>query len=294
MESKINPKVHLISFVGISPHLSKIDQRELKNVAFNFKRIAAPYFSSVKIYTPQLLKKDFPEITYTVKDYTRSYETRCRQAEIKPNRVWLSLGCMMWKPALMLKIIENLNLGDILVYHDINLAKYPHYKSNLKAGGSFFKDFLKKHSVALFQDRARPLVTDCKLWLLKKYFHKEPDQGALLQGFWGGIVAVKNDTAGKSFLREWHKISNLDHYAPLPDVAKKERLENFGYHSQEQSTLGVLYYAYQKKFAHAIRVVLSPHRRLIYRMRWLNPWLLFSLNRLQKKIAHLHMQRKIS
>ena len=290
-----NPKVHLISFVGISPYLTKADQRELKEAASEFKRIAILYFSSVTIYTPELLKKDFPEIAYTVKDYNFQYEDKCKQAGIKANRVWLSLGCLMWKPAFMLKISEQLkDPNDILVYQDINLAKYPHYKDNLKAGESFFKELLKNHSIALFQDRARPLKTDCKLWLLKKYFNKEPDCGAFMQGFWGGILAVKNDEMGKSFLKEWHKISNLDHCAPLPDVSKKERLKNFGYHSQEQSTLGVLYYAYQEKFSNAIRVILTPHRRLIYRIRWFNPWLLFSLNRLRKKIALLNQRRKNS
>ena len=81
------------------------------------------------------------------------------------NKSWFSAGWQIWKPLALQKIMQNLDEGEIIFFHDSNIVKYPFYKQNLLLGGESISRFLEnyKHkSLFLFKECYKPLYLDIK------------------------------------------------------------------------------------------------------------------------------------
>lgn len=255
-------KVHLISFCNIFDDSSPKLSSELMESKNKFLEIGSALFNSVRIWSAADFKMEFPESANTVENYYEKYAKDCEKISLNINKDWLRAGCFMWKPQLVKFSLETIcEEGDILIYQDINLKRYPKYKHNLLLGRSFYSNNLRKHSILLFKDNLKPLSFDCKKWLLNRYLANFFDYGLYLQGLWAGLICIRNDVIGREFISGWAKLSTLENCGPLPDVLINERHPNFVWHSQEQSTLAVYLYKNLNIFNNAIKILPAPGRK---------------------------------
>ena len=247
-------KTLFITYCNYKPKLKKIFSKK-----FNKK------LNNTLIWNPQIIKKNYKDLNWVTKDYTKKFNHKSQEikssSKIDRSSVmfkgWLKNGCQSWKPQIIyLSLKKFCKPNDILVYHDINYIKYPLYLKNFNINKSFYSKITKNHSIVLFRDAYQPLGVQCKNILLKKFNLRKYKA---MNGFWSGLIVIKNDSAGRSFIKKWCEISTIDNLGPLPDTKKKNK--DFVINAVDQSTLSILYYK-EKKIREKIKIVYAPFRQI--------------------------------
>lgn len=231
--------------------------KEKKKILRNLFNITKYNFDKVITWYPHLVKKEIKNSSWMIKDYEKKFSNKCKNYNIPININWLQNGCMAWKPHIILHSLKKYcNKGDILIYHDSNLIKYPIYKKNISNKKKFFFKLLKKKEIVLFKDSYRPLKEDCKTDLLNKYFFNNKNSIMELNGFWAGCLIVKNTPMGIKFINMWCKLSTLKNLCPY------SKGKQFVKHAPEQSTLSILYYYKIKYLSKYINQFYAPSRKI--------------------------------
>lgn len=234
----------------------------------------------VVVWDEDLIRHELHHGDSFICDYTKDFLAACQDEQIRVNPEWLKAGLFRWKPAIICHMLENrLSDGDVLVYLDCNLEKFPCYREFIAAGPRFFLGSLAKKSVVLFQDRFRRMSVDTKCIVLQGYLSDFRQCGGALPGLWAGCIVFKKDSGGVSVARDWAELCTVDNLAPVPDVPKFQRFKQYKWHSQEQSMLAVLYYRLRhQRQAGDIRLVGSPARRPL---NWRSPSSIYKWLRLK-------------
>jgi hypothetical protein len=161
------------------------------------------------------------------------------------NENWAALNFLQWKPALIYEELmnsKNINFGDILFYHDVNVTKYPEYLKNIEKWPKFLLSNMRNKSILLFNDNNMLLRVDCKKELIDKYKCEEFENEAHT---WAGAIAIRKDENGIKFINEWVKMVNdLDNVSPITNYGDRE---GFYWHSQEQACLSILFFLNSEK-----------------------------------------------
>ena len=245
----------LITYVNYN----KKKNRLIKNFFTNIKG-----FDKIIIWNPELLNIWDKNLKWTVKNYYNEYK-KYASSTVKINKSWAENGFLIWKPYIIHLTLKKFSEeGDTIFYHDSDFIKYPRYKKNLS---NVYLNFIKSYnikSVNIFQDSEKPLHTDCKPYLLEKYFKNFFDNGLYLNGFWAGAIILKNNNFSIRFINQWKKITTLKNCAPHPFNLKNSKLaEDFNVaHSNEQATLAVNYYI-NYRFSKNINFFYVPMRLII-------------------------------
>ncbi len=92
--------------------------------------------------TIELFKDEFDNISIYTPRIVSSFLHKSFSKKVPNSGPWGVVGNQAWKPAIILNEIEKLDLGDIIVYKDIDYEKYPSYK-NVKGIGQKCQDWLK-------------------------------------------------------------------------------------------------------------------------------------------------------
>ena len=205
-----------------------------------------------------------------VRDYSNDFLSACEVEQIRVNPEWLKAGLFRWKPAIVCHMLDHhLSDGDVLVWLDCNLEKFPCYEEFIRKGPRFFASLIFASSVILFRESYRSLSRDTKLSVLQEYMAGWREYGRRLPSIWAGLIIFRKDFHGDAFAKKWLNICTVKNLAPLPDVHLSRRFSEYKWHSQEQSMLAVLYNIYLREIRTApIRIFLSPSRRV---MNWMSP-----------------------
>ena len=239
-------------------------------------------FNNSFIWDPQIIKKRYKKLAWTVLDYSKFFKEKNKR-KIRYQKGWLKNGCMAWHPRIIYQsLIDLCKPNDILVYHDINFDKYPIYLKNFDFEKNFYSKILSSHSVALFRDTYQPLKVQCKNFLIKKY---KLEKYKNLNGFWLGFIVVKNNHKGRKFVKEWCKLSTINNLGPLPDTNVVDR--EFICNTASQSTLSILYYK-ERKMREYIKIVYTPFRQIfkfnIFYLRNVKAFLFIKYNELMSML----------
>lgn len=154
---------------------------------------------------------------------------------------WNHIGCWKWKPLIINHILKKIPEGSFLLYHDINMKKYPEYIENISICPTYFTSLMDKKSVLLMSQGYKPLLADSKRYILKKY-NMDSILLRYLPGFWSGCIAFVKNNKSLDFCAEWVKYVTDDNFFPLPDVAHKNKFKRFVHHSSCQASLALTYY----------------------------------------------------
>ena len=225
------------------------------------------------IYTI-VYKKNYPKLIWTTKNYKKHYEKKIKKNNIKINTFWMENGLQSWKPQIILCYLNKIKKNDYLIYHDINFKKYKFYLENFNLNQNYYKKITNNKSIILFRDTYQSIESQCKSELIKKYLNK--NFNFRKNGFWSGLVIVKNNKIGKKFIQNWCKLSTISNLDPF---SKKDYLSNpkFIINAVDQSTLSILYYSNQA-YRNQVKILYAPYRRLIsYKIK--NLYSLYSLAR---------------
>jgi len=260
------PKIFLVTYCGYRNANQELSASLLRSREL-FRRLGEKAGFEVVIWDEESVRQELDRGGELVRDYSNDLLSACEVEQIRVNPEWLKVGLFRWKPAIVSHMLQSsLGNGDILVYLDCNLEKFPRYQEFIEAGPAFFLRSLGGRSVGLFQDHFRRLSLDTKRIVLESYLSDFRRFGKDLPGLWAGCMVFRKDQKGVSVATDWLDICSVDNLAPLPDVPLCQRFSEYKWHSQEQSMLAVLYHRLRReRRADGIRLIGCPARRPV---RW--------------------------
>ncbi len=236
-----NKKFVLISFYTEGkPHDKGSNLTAAKDI---FLKKNLKLFDKVILYSPrELIKKNkkWESILFSKKFYNLHKKTSQRKNSI--NYEWIKLNSLLWKPAIILETLKNSDIPNdsIIIYHDINLLKYPFYISNFDILKEKFLEELKSNSIALCRDSFFKLSIDCKQELIRSYLGSKGDT---LFHIWAGCIGLKKNESSTKFFKYWFEMTNID--ANRSQLTNFASYPEFAWHSQEQATLSVSFYKWK-------------------------------------------------
>tara|TARA_Y100000813_G_C24146704_1_gene345089 strand:- start:354 stop:1265 length:912 start_codon:yes stop_codon:yes gene_type:complete len=236
-----NKKVVLISFYTEGkPHDKGINLSDAKNI---FLKKNLKLFDRVILYSPrELIKKNkkWEAILFSENFYNFHKKTRQRKNSI--NYEWIKLNSLLWKPAIIIETLNNSEIPEnsIIIYHDINLIKYPFYLDNFKILEEKFSKKLKKRSIALCNDSFFKLSNDCKQELIRSHLGSN---GNTLLHKWAGCIGIRKNKIAYEFCKYWFDLTIID--KNRSQLTKFDKYPEFAWHSQEQATLSVAFYKWK-------------------------------------------------
>ena len=243
-------KTVLISFyTEDKPHDNGIDLTIQKNL---FLEKNQKLFDKVILYSPrELIKKNkkWESIFFNQEFYNLHKSTKQRKSSINKN--WIKLNSMLWKPAILMETLNNSDIPDnsIIIYHDINLIKYPYYLNNFDNLKKIYFEKLRHKSIALCQDSFFKLSNDCKQEVIKRYLGVS---GSTLLHIWAGCFGIKKNKLSIDFCKYWLDLTIIDENRS--QLTKFDSYPGFSMHSQEQATLSIAYYKWKYNFSRSINI----------------------------------------
>ena len=230
-------KITLISFYTEGePYDIGVDLSMQKNI---FLEKNKKLFDNIILYSPRVLikkNKKWESILFNKELFNLYKNTRQRKDSINEN--WIKLNSLLWKPAIIMETLNNSDIPNdsIIIYHDINILKYPSYQENFDILKEKFLDQLQNKSIALCREFFK-LSIDCKQELIREYLGSN---GNTLFHIWAGCIGLKKNKFSINFCKYWLDMTSID--------KNRSQLTNFSYypdfvwHSQEQATLSVSFY----------------------------------------------------
>ncbi|MCP9809740.1 hypothetical protein KBY58_09875 [Cyanobium sp. HWJ4-Hawea] len=283
------PKTFLITYCGAENADSTL-REQLASSVQKFSALGRKRGFEVIVWNEQLIRQKIDNHQDILKDYYPDYSDECEIQGVRLNKQWLNAGLFLWKPSIIKHTLEKkLEEGDVLVYLDCNLNKFPCYRQLIDLGPEYLRAKLNKKSILLAVDKYRPLCRDVKYQVLSANLSHYQECGRYLPGFWAGFMAIKKNKYSSLFITKWHKICSIENLAPLPDVPVESRFEEYKWHSQEQSMLSVVYYQGSSRLRNkSVRFLFVPGRRvmswnrLIVALKTLKIRLIFNIIAVQK------------
>ena len=109
-----NHTINLVSFYSEGPpNDNALNLSQNKELLLSK---AKKYFNKISLYTPNKLYK------LGLGKYVKEYE---KTGLVTRNKGMSKIGFCAWKPKIMLLELKNMKDGDILIYRDMNIKKYP-------------------------------------------------------------------------------------------------------------------------------------------------------------------------
>ena len=195
--------------------------------------------TKVNIFTPRTLVDQFAEaheVLYSGKHISSNHQT------LNINKEWEKINNQTWKPFLISRVLNNLDDGEILFYHDCDLQKYPEYEENIKLSEKKIRGLLGNKDVLLFCDNGMKMYNDCKSELLRSYdlleYQSEPH-------VWSGAMILKKTATSTEFILDWYNLHKKSSNASQ-DYEPSLQHRDFIWHTVDQATLGCTFYSWRK------------------------------------------------
>ena len=248
---------HLVSFgTEGPPHDAGMN---LESAASKFVESASPDYSTVNCFTPRQLAA-----------WDSSWLTTLAPLRLEPkleleheiNSTWSDLGGNLWKPRLLMELcsLDFGMPGDLVVYHDLNIEKYPAYANNLSSEAlAVMEHRLGTNQILLFRDSYDPMLVDTKRSVLRELV---PRIRWLRSHIWAGCIAFRVGPEARMFFSHWLEFTSR------PSVRSPVELDParvFTWNAPEQGSLTALVHArhFPGLPSATIKVTrLSPGRRI--------------------------------
>lgn len=185
------------------------------------------------------------------------------------NKSWFSAGWQIWKPLALQKIIQNLDEGEIIFFHDSNIIKYPFYEDNLQIGSKSISKFVekyKKKSLFLFYECYKPLSFDIKYEsfqyfnISKNYLYK--------CGIWAGSLIIRNDDFSRNFINSWCQAAKTETISQSEyKYCSKVFYPRFCQHAVDQSVLNLYLFSSFNTLKPHIKFLRTYKRRISFEKR---------------------------
>ncbi len=222
-----------------SPHDSG---QKLAQDAARVRTIARGLYNTVSLQCPRSLIAEDPSWETTLEDASPRIESSpLFSPKQKWNKGWAQMGLQLWKPRLIAESLrrEDIREGEVVLYHDINLRKYPIYERGIVRGAKLVPRMVGRNHGLFFRDNRASVRSDVKTELLKEFVVDE--DWTELKHLWAGAIAVRKTPEATEMLEEWLRLcSRFDNLCPL---TSDPEAEGFSQHSLEQAVLSMLWHS---------------------------------------------------
>lgn len=235
-----NHNINLVSFLSEGP-----PNDNGLNIIGNFDLLlksSFPYFNQITIYTPKILR----DLGYA--KYVMEYKNT---GLVTKNNGLSKIGFAAWKPKIILLELDKMNLGDILIYRDGNIKKYPVLK-NYSGIRDIAINILKYINFDFFiprEDKCSCLKNYAKTNLIRELGDDHPFSYNFPNLICNFLIIRKSDISVK-LIKEWDEsclnqewINGLKYGALHP---------KFRWSCPEQSILGLIIANWIRKNQHGI------------------------------------------
>lgn len=213
--------------------------QDLKCTALRYKEILEKYIPSVHIYTPSRLLETSQYWSDVFADQRALISSQLLSEPFRWNPSWAALNFFLWKPALISHMMTTSSLikeGDILLYHDIDFAKYPEYLNGISTWQKWITRKLDCADILVFDDNHSTLRCDVKREVIDRYLNTSYLDKPHL---WAGAIAFRKSAASLSFIEKWLSLTS--------DIKNRSQATTsfypgFIWHAADQATLAVTYY----------------------------------------------------
>jgi hypothetical protein len=152
-----------------------------------------------------------------------------------------NMGFWSWKPFVIHNYLKQMNDGDILVYHDCNIVRYPFFQLD----SNNFKDNVKSlfnSSLDVIIPFENPYNDDlrCKNYVKNELFKKVGKENDYYKNFpllHANRIFIRKSKLSENFILNWLKLCKTD--LILPEIN-----ENIKWHTHDQAIVTVLYRKY--------------------------------------------------
>jgi len=210
----------------------------LVSIEQEFKNAVKDHADKYIAITPGELVAMDPAYDKYCGDYTSWLERHPDRNQLgRHNPGWAKVGFLMWKPQVIKRLLnsDEIEMGDIVLYHDVNCRAYPNYILNCEQWRGLSASILDELKCDFFMSSGYSLKTDVKACLVRKYLGEEYFEKA---GLWAGLIVMRKSPMALQFVSEWADMSSqLENVSPLPNPNPHPE---FIWNSIEQSTAGVL------------------------------------------------------
>lgn len=105
--------INLVTFYSEgTPHDNGLNLSINKDIIFQ----QIKHFNNISVYTPKILKK------LGLNKYVKEYK---KTGLVSMNKGMSKIGFCAWRPKILLLELEKMSEGEILIYRDMNIKKYP-------------------------------------------------------------------------------------------------------------------------------------------------------------------------
>lgn len=234
----INIKYHLVSFHTCGPPYD--NARNLSVEAKIFENMFSPCMDSVSIYNTTICLKDDP---FFLHNYLTSYPAIAYPEYTKGEHARGSNhGFWKWKPYVIKKRLEQIKMGEVLIYHDCNVNRYPFYAKYIHQFRENAQYVMQKTNLDIIIPIERPDLL-CKHHVKKSVFETVGENNDDYRNFPllnANRIFIKKTTFSIRFINEWAQYCD---YGDLifPETTAEPDLR---WHTHDQAILSVLYKKY--------------------------------------------------
>lgn len=220
------PKIHFVSFYTQGKPFDKGD--DLIDIKNKYEITLSSYFDKIRFYS----LSDIPEDYIKTYDITSQYYSKAH-----------ILGYNRWKPYCILKFLNNIKDGDILVFKDINSAVLSDF--NYSEIRNMISKLLDNNYIFAPVDTTKTIKTNCKYELIKNNIdYNNVNLGDFLNSYMVNtdFLIIKKCDSSCNIIQEW--LNNcLDDNILLPTLSTQQ-YPDFLYNIHDQSIFSVLFKKY--------------------------------------------------
>lgn len=225
-------KVHLITF---NTQGAPVDEGlNLENESKLFENIYKTRVDFFESFNTEKMIRLYPNFKNYLKVYPNAKGEHTRGCNI---------GYWAWKPFVIYHYLKNMKKGEILVYHDCNVSRYPEFKVDTE---NFKTNVLSLFNTPL--DVIVPLenpadkTLQCKNYVKRDVFKKLGKENNYYMNFpilHANRIFIRKSKLSESFILNWLALCGTD--LILPEIN-----EPIKWHTHDQAILTVLYRKYME------------------------------------------------
>ena len=227
--------VHLITFnTQGEPYDNGMDLTNASNIFTSIFKDKVDFFTSFNSEKMINIYPNFKE------EYLKVYS----EYNYGHHKRGCNMGFWSWKPFVIYNYLKQMKDGDLLVYHDCNIGKYPIYQlesNDFKENVKLLFQFKNASDVIIsIEDPCDEKLKHCKNYVKNEVFQKLGKENDYYKNFpllHANRIFIRKSKLSENFIFNWLTLCKTD--LILPEIN-----ENIEWHTHDQAIVTVLYRKY--------------------------------------------------
>ncbi len=266
--------INLVTFYSEgTPHDNGLNLSINKDIIFQ----KIKHFNNISVYTPKILKN------LGLNKYVKEYK---KTGLVSMNKGMSKIGFCAWRPKILLLELEKMSEGEILIYRDMNIKKYPNLGNYDNIRNMVLKvlDIVKFDFFVSRENNFFKLKRLTKTNIIRELGDNHPftyNFPNLISNF----LIIRKSKVSIELLKEWENACLKEEW--INGEQYGELHSSFRYSCPEQSILGVIIANWVRKKKHSI----SKYYPLIgFKERNINNMFLYNIKKDYDYLKYLNIK----